>query len=202
MTTQKRPGYNLPVIAAILVLVGVGAAVGGIAYLVMQLRHQTEQMQRVVVPGEGTVTLAEPGTYKIYHEHQSVVGGRSFSNPASLPSLQCTVTAADTGGRVPLRPVSTSETYSMGAHQGVAVWQFDADAAGDYTVSATYPPGESGPEAVLAVGQSMVGAIFLMVFGMMGGCGFAMLMFALALVLVIVWLVRRSAGGAEAKPAA
>ena len=80
-------------------------------------------------------------------------------------------------------------TYQMGGRQGVGVWGFEVDAAGDYVLAAGYPQGvpDQG-QFVLAVSKrslarGVIGlciGIVLLVFGLLGG-----------LALFIVTLVRR-----------
>ena len=185
-----RPGKIWYLLAVLLLLIGFGALAGGVGHLVSSIAKSVAGAGRVVVPGSGKVTLDEPGEYKVYYEHRSVVGGKSYRGPAETPALECRLVFADDGREVSLEPSSSSFTYEYGSRAGKSVWEFRADRSGVYELSAEYPKGEKGPkEVVLAVGGAFpVGSIF----GLFAGIGVLMLCGIAALVIFLLTMLRRA----------
>ena len=189
-----RPGRWLYWLGGVMIVVGIALAVVGILGFVGGIAEMRDRLQRVVVPGTGTLTLDEPGTYTIYHEHQSAVGGRTYSNPPILSGLTCTVTSKESGGPASLSEVTMSKTYTLGSRAGIAVWQFDVEKAGEYQLSATYAPGATGPPVVLAVGRRLFGWIAKKILGLIAGLVALFLLGGGALAIILVtYLKRRSA---------
>jgi len=186
-----RPGTWLYWLAGVMAAAAVALLVVGIVGFAGKITGIGKGLQQVVAPGTAALTLDKPGTYTIYHEHQSAVGGRTYSNPQGLSDLTVTVVSKATGQSANLRGASMSETYTFGSRQGVAVWQFDIDAAGEYDLSAVYAAEAGGPEVVLAVGPPVLGGIKGMILGLGGGiCGFVVLG-AGALAIFIVTILKR-----------
>jgi hypothetical protein len=128
-------------------------------YLWPRLGSVDAGMIRIVVPGSATVTLDKPGTYTIFHEKQSVVDGRYYASD-TVAGLRVDL-VADTGGApVPVEP-SGGTSYSVGGRQGVSIFAFTIDRPGRYRLTTSLTNGQ----AVLAIGQGMLGAIFKLVSG-------------------------------------
>lgn len=132
-----------------------------------QLSRLTEGLQQVSVPGEIEITLAEPGTYTIFHEHQSVVGDRVYRNEEGLPGLKVALVSAG-GAHVALSPATVSSNYSVGGRAGVSVLGFSTDEPGPYRLSAWYPEGQGGPQGVLAIGRGFTATLLRTIFGVVG----------------------------------
>jgi len=205
-----RPGRWLYGLAGVMIVVGILLAVAGVATFagtIGTIHKMGEEMHRVVVPGAATVTLDKAGSYVIYHEHQSVVGGQTFSNPPALSGLTVTLIRKETRQPVSLSGVTMSETYALGSRAGVAVWHFDIEKAGEYQLSATYAPGATGPPAVLAVGppaMQMVRGMFGRIMGVIASVfGFILLGGGGLAIILVTYFKRRSARKrlAQAQPA-
>ncbi len=183
----------LPVIVLVLGVAGFAVLLyGGISGI-------EEKLTRVVVPGEETITLTEAGTYTVFHEHQSVVDGKTYSNPPTLEGLTVTLTSEDSGVAIPLSSATASSNYDLGSKSGVGVGQFEISAPGQYVLSASYAPGQDGPEVVLTLVPGFMGGLAGTIFGAFASC-FGSL--ALAVILTIVILVKRfrSASPPAAEP--
>ena len=138
-------------------LVIVGGFVGGGWTCAKTVTGVGSWLTRVVVPGEGELTLSEAGKYTVYYEHQSVVDDKPHSSAGGNPSLlQYVVTNKTTGAEVALTTPSSSETYSFGPRSGVALMVFTVGEPGTYELSGQYPEGQDGPELVLAVGRGVL----------------------------------------------
>jgi hypothetical protein len=142
---------------------------------------------RVVVPGASELTLAEAGSYTIYHEYESVIDGRIYSSQ-SVDGLQVSLTDEAGGVTVPVAPVSGSTRYSLGGHSGVSVLSFDIVRPGKYRLTAAYGAGRSGATAVLAIGQGFLGRLLLTIFA---AIGLAFTGFAVALAIGLVTFFQR-----------
>jgi len=179
---KSRAGYFL---AAILLLAGVGAAgwLGWSGFVALQ-----DSLTRFVVPGATELTLANPGTYTIFHEAESVVDGRLYS-AQGIPGLRVTVTA-EGGKSIPVVTPGMSSSYTIGGHSGVSMLSFDITQPGRYRLTAAYAGGQSEPQTVLAVGQSFLGRLLMTIFGAIGSV-FAGFGLALALVLTTYFRRRR-----------
>ena len=185
-----RPGRAWYIVAGVILLIGLAGLAGGIGHLVSSIARSVAGSSRVVVPGTGTVTLAEPGEYTVCHEYRSVIAGKVYQNPQATPALNCRLVFAEDGKEVALLPMSMSHTYEYGSRAGQAIWEFRADRGGVYKLSAEYPEGKKGPgEVVLAVERTFpVGAIF----GLFAGIGVLMLCGIGALAIFLVTLIRRA----------
>jgi hypothetical protein len=119
------------------------------------LSGMNEGMKQVVVPGSGEITLAKPGSYTIFHEHESAVGHRIYSTRRGVPGLECTLRSKATGEPVELKRSFSNTKYSMGGRSGISYLTFTIEQPGVYILSAEYPQGVEGDETVLAVGQAI-----------------------------------------------
>ncbi|MCY2928713.1 MAG: hypothetical protein NTV86_04310 [Planctomycetota bacterium] len=180
-------------------LVGAGIAVAGaifsVVFLVQRIMSVTDDMQQVVVPGEGRLTLSQPGHYMIFHEYQSVVGGKVYSNPRGVAGLECVLKASKTGRTVALAPVNMSAHYSLGGRAGVGIFQFDITEPGEYVLTGTISaPGTNAP-AVLSVGGDFMKQLLVTIFGCMGGM-FGGVILAVGVIL-LTFFKRRKARRAQ-----
>ena len=115
------------------------------------LSRQVEGFQRVPIPGQAAVSLAEPGGYTVYFE-----GLGASDEQVPIPPYRLLLTTG-TGEEVPVRPEGGSATYGFGGHSGRAVATFSIEEPGRFLLQTE---GESqGGEANLAVGRSVGPAI-------------------------------------------
>jgi hypothetical protein len=142
---------------------------------------------RVVVPGTSELTLAEPGSYTIYHEYESVIDGRIYSSQ-NVEGLQVSLTEEAGDLTVPVGPVSGSTRYSLGGHSGVSVLSFDIVRSGRYRLTAGYGAGRGGATAVLAIAQGFLGRLLLTI---IAAIGLAFAGFAVALAIGLVTFFKR-----------
>jgi len=138
-------------------LIAIAGFVAAWLYLWPRLGAVDEGMIRVVVPGSATLDLVKPGKYTIFHERQSVVDGQFYASD-SVAGLRVGLIAEGTNAPVRIEP-GTSTSYSMGSRQGSSIFAFTIDRPGRYRLTTSLTNGQ----AVLAIGQGMVGAIFSMV---------------------------------------
>jgi hypothetical protein len=146
-------------------------------------------LTRIVVPGTSELTLAEPGSYTIYHEYESVIDGRIYSSQ-NISGLEVGLVEEDGGAMIPIVPSSGSTRYSVSGHSGVSVLNFTISLPGKYRLTAAYGAGRSGPTTVLAIGQGLLGRLLLTIFAAIG-LSFAGFGAALAIGLITFFKRRR-----------
>ena len=153
----SRKGYLL----AAAILVGSLVAMG--IFLGVRLAALGQGLIQVVVPGEVTLALAEPGSYTIFHERNSVVDGRLYASE-SISGLAVSL-RAPAGAPVALEPVTTSSSYTFGGRTGVAAFSFEVATPGSYRLAVRYADGRREPRAVLAIGRNFMGGLLTTIFG-------------------------------------
>jgi hypothetical protein len=177
---------NAPFIVAGLVFLA--GLIGFVVFLFLSLGGMGDNLIQVVVPGEQEIQLKEAGSYTVFHEYRSAIGGRIYSGSEGIPGLECALTSKKTGNPIPLAPASTASRYDYGGRSGVSVLEFSVHEPGDYVFRASYPSGQGGSQAVLAIDHGFVGKIVLTVFGAIG------ILFGsiVTSVVIIVWaLIKR-----------
>jgi hypothetical protein len=179
MTSPSKWWYLLGVL---LPVVGCGAT---LALGLGGLSDKVEAMQRVVVPGQATITL-EAGSHTAFYETRSRVDGQSFATGDNLSGLRCNITSSS-GQRAEISSSSSSTSYSFGSHAGVSLFDIDVEAAGDYLFACSYSEAGKTNAVVIAIGSGMMAAIIKLVipaalFGIAG-----------IVVLVVVYRKRKRA---------
>jgi hypothetical protein len=122
--------------------------------------RQIQNFQRVRVPGEGVVTLTQPGRYVLYVEARGaccswMIG--SQNPPLAGWSMHLAMGLAGGGGQE--TPVSSwtgvPESYGVGSHQGLTAMSFTITQPGIYLIET----GNVHPASMtdLAVGRSILG---------------------------------------------
>lgn len=165
-------------------VVAAGLAIGGIVIAVVigvraavTYSDRIDGFERVDVPGVDTVLL-ESGGHTIYHEYAGAGDEFGFS-----PSVSVSVAAPD-GSAVELDDYTGSFTYGTTDHEGEALFTFDAEEPGDYTVRVE---GESGSE--IAVGRGLASGLFAGIAGaLVAGFGGVVA----GIIIAIVVAVKRS----------
>jgi hypothetical protein len=146
-TENTGSNRNTYIIAVLVMVIGLGLD----AWFVYEyLGRIPAAMQQVVVPGHWEITLPESGSYTIFHETQSTVGGRRYT-ARSVPGLKLELTSKDGARRIPLISPTAQTTYTFSGRSGVSLMSFTIDRPGPYVLSAEYAA--QGPQTVLAIGR-------------------------------------------------
>ncbi len=180
---RRRPGWAWIVLTLAILVAGIAWLIYGVASVASTI----DDLQRVPVPGHGTVSLTHSGGYTVYYE-----GFGAQNNRFSF--FQTRVEPASPGAAVAsLDHYGTSVTYNIGSHQGRAIFSLRIRRPGRFTVS-TY--GTARPGADLAIGGSVAAGI---TGALLPSLPLIILGFGGTLVLIILRLVaRRSARNAFA----
>lgn len=75
----------------------------------------------------GSITISEPGTYRIFLEYPG-------ANDALTTSPGGFVTITGPSGPVPVLPDSSTQSYGLNGREGRQLGKFEADVAGTYDV--------------------------------------------------------------------
>jgi hypothetical protein len=155
---RSGPSAALYVVGALVIVAGF--VVGGLQ-CVQGFSALDGWLTRVTVPGTEAITLDEPGTYTIYHEHETILDGELYSSADAHPGeLDYALTNKATGEAVALSVPTMDETYTFMQRQGAAIMLFTIEAPGDYELTATYRDGRTEPRLVLAIGRSVLKRVF------------------------------------------
>ena len=169
--------------AGAVVAAGVWIGVG-----LSRVAARVDDFERFQIPGEGELTLTEPGAYLIYYE------GPGADQGVVLSSFEVTLSPTDGKDLVPLPRYEGSLTYSVGGHAGFAVFTFEIEEPRDFLFTLEYG-GEGPTPSQVAVGSSIAPTIVATVVG-----GIAWFLAALVVALV-VFLRRHRARRALRMPA-
>lgn len=162
-----------------------------------QLSDDVDALQRVSVPGEGTIDLDSPGEFRLYVEGtgSSAPLGTLDRSAVTIESVEPDSTPLD------LRSVPLDENYDFGGPAGRSAFAFTVDDPGEYLVTVTdAPPDVSN----VAVGPRLdllgaIGSVFVAIFVPIGVGG----LFVLAGgIVLIVTAVRRSGSAKRQRMAA
>ncbi|HXS67124.1 MAG TPA: hypothetical protein VN767_30060 [Streptosporangiaceae bacterium] len=138
----RRPGWIWFVLA-------LAVLVAGIAWLIYGLTSVAgtiDDLQRVPVPGHGTISLTHSGGYTIYYEG---VGARN----GDIANFHVNVAPASSGAAVAsLTHYGAIVTYNIGSHEGRAVLSLRLKSPGRFTVTTT---GAARPNSDIAIGGSI-----------------------------------------------
>ncbi|WP_067532508.1 hypothetical protein [Nocardia crassostreae] len=168
--TPSRWWFAVGVLLSIAgVLGGVGVGVAGL----MRFSSTIDDFQRVAVPGLGTVELRESGGYTVYFEYPG----------ADTDGTVRVLLTDPRGAEVPLRDYGSSMEYSIGVHDGRAVFSFEAEQAGEYRVTTQGPSG-----IAVAIGPGL-GSSF--VTGLLAALGMGFVGLFGGIVVLIVTTVKR-----------
>jgi len=193
----RRPTVERPVPGRFWYVVAVLVALAGFAGAGYRIYSNIDDLTRglvqVVVPGEKVLTL-EPGRYTIFHEQQSTVDGRIYSD-TDVTGLFVQVFPVDGGAPLAVQRPTVTSSYDIGGRSGKSVLVFDVTQPGDYRLVATYPEGEERDQAVLAVGRGMTGGILLLVFSALA---IALLGIIAGVIIAVITYRRRRVGAAPA----
>jgi hypothetical protein len=165
-------------VGALLVVAGIGSAVGGCR----AVKAKVESLQRVVMPARAEIALPA-GDSTLYTEQRSIVDGKVYETSGEF-RFSCR--ASDPGGgKVALENASSSVTYGLGDFGGHNTFDLHVETAGTYVREC------QGPRTfVIAVGSGVgTRIVFAVVAGLV-----PVLLGVLVLILTLVLRVmRRSA---------
>ncbi len=157
------------------------AGLAGAAFLAVSAFLALGEPVRFLAPGAGTVEVASPGRYVIWHEYRTTFENRTYRSDAGLPAgARFTVRGPD-GPPLPVGSAG-SMSWKGGDVEKLAVGRFEAPVAGRYTVVLDGP----FPAIVIAVTPdfmgrmlwSIGGAVLLALLGI--GLGIGLLVWALS----------------------
>jgi len=141
-----RPGRIWYAVALAVLAAGIAFLAHGFA----SLAGTVDGLQRVSLPGGGTVSLTHGGGYIVYYEGPGAQNG-------NIPFFHINIAPASPGGAVAsLARYGSTVTYNIGSHQGRAVLSMRVARAGRYAVTTT---GSAPANADLAFGGSIGGGI-------------------------------------------
>lgn len=179
-------------IGAAILLLGCGGAIIWFAVVIVGLVNAPEDFDRVRVPGSTVLTL-DDGDWMIYQEFPGANSGGYLMPPSIFVT-------GPSGRDISLRTVTTNYNYSIGSHDGVALYEFTAPTAGAYTIEATTvgEPTRAGSQTV-AVGRPLFDVSD--VGGILGSIALGAISFLVGLVILIVTIVRRGRARRRLQPA-
>jgi hypothetical protein len=166
---QTGTGTGLPGPSRYWYLVAGGLLAAAVACLTVAVigmfswDRQIQDFQRVPVPGQGEVTLTQPGEYVLYVETRGAccswtVG--SENRPLAQWSMRLAVGPANGGPEAPVSNwTGLPESYGVGGHQGLTAMSFTIRQPGTYLIETR----DVRPASVtdLAVGRSILGPTLL-----------------------------------------
>lgn len=161
---KVRPGPIWYVLALAVLAAGIASLTYGITSLVGTI----DGLQRVSLPGHGTISLTRSGGYTVYYEGPGAQNG-------NLPHFHVNVAPASPGAAVAsLTPYESTVHYAIGGHQGRAVLSLRVTRPGSFAVTTV---GTASANADVAFGGSIGGgiaktllpAIPLIILGFTGG---------------------------------
>lgn len=150
------------------------AGLAGAAALAVYAFLQPTEPVRFVAPGAGSIEVASPGRYVIWHEHRTTFENRVYRSDPGLPAgARFTVRGPD-GPPLPVAAAG-ARTWTGGKVERQAVGRFDAPVAGRYTVvlDGPFPPMVIAvmPDFMVRMLLAGAGALLLALLGVGGGIG-------------------------------
>ena len=152
-----------------LIPLALGAAICG--WAVSGLLAEIERMPRVVVPGGGKVTLAA-GDYIAFGESDSRVGDTVYRSGSF--EVRCGMRSVEAGDQVALSKPSVHTSYSAPGFHGESLFELTIPRDGAYELRCE---GSGGPTTI-ALGHCIGTSLVLLVVGVFGGVGGAILTLA------------------------
>lgn len=143
---SEQPTKNVPFMVAGVVLIVVASLV--MLTPLLGMAGMSKGAQRVVVPSETTITLAEAGKYTVFHEYESEVDGVRYEG--HRPPSDVRLESVLDGSSVIVERRDGSSKYSYSGRSGVSVYQFEIKVSGDYVLHAGYG-GENLGKTVLSI---------------------------------------------------
>jgi hypothetical protein len=175
--SKIKPSLGWYWVAGAIVVVGVATAIGIMVASAAGALGRTDDLQRVQVPGQGTIHISDTGGQVVYFE------GLGPPPPGSL-AVQIT---DPNGNAVDLHRYFGDVHYTLNQTRGFAVATFAADSTGDYAVSTKSRRSVTG---AVAIGKSIFGGTLG---GLLGGVLIGFISVLVGVIIAIVTGVRRRA---------
>lgn len=183
--TKRGPSTRGYWFAGALALAAVLVSVAIVATGVLRITSAIDDLQRVDVPGEGLVTFTEPGGYTVYYE------GPGVGEDGGIPGFSAALVPEGGEEGIPLSDYVGSFTYSLGGHDGAALWTVRIERPGTYRLVAF---DETAPGGTLAVGPSVGGGF---IGSILAAMAVGLLGLVLAAAVAIATLKRRRRFGRQ-----
>lgn len=188
-TQKKKPSALNYVFAVGLMVAGLFAF---IIFLFTRLSDLGDQ-PTYIVPGTHKLELTETGTYTIFHEYKSVVGGKYYTSPKeALNSFNIIITSKD-DDTIQVVPTTGKSSYSSGSRMAEGVFTFSIDKSGTYSLEAVASH-EDTKETVLTISNNFMGKLMGTIFGGMAilfGCG------AIGVFIIVLTIIKQVAYNKE-----
>ena len=156
------PGRKWYWLGGAVAIVGIAAFV---FLLVSRIGGIDDKLSQMLAPGKVEMVFAEPGTYTIFHEHESIFQQRYYSSDEVVSGLAVRVVSVVSGAPVKVEAPGTNANYTIGGRAGVVILEFEIVEPGPYRISAAYADGRRKPQVVLAIGHDFLGELLVTVFG-------------------------------------
>jgi hypothetical protein len=166
IAVHAGPSRKWYLLAVALIVAGAGLFLWATSRANERFIEVFANMQRVVMPGEHTLTLDEPGQYEVYYERRSEIDGRSFETAKQPPPLKLSVQRQG-GDAIKVEPAKELGVYDRGKYQGTGVWRFSIEHAGQYVLTGTYEAdARRTPTIALAIDNGQLKATYQQVMGL------------------------------------
>lgn len=121
--------FKWPIVMAV---VGIAFGVLAVAVLIQAFEDTGTSF---VGPGETTVSIAEPGEYRLWHEPKSYIDGKLVKFSDELPEgISIQVLRQPQGDPVALQTSGGTMSMEMGETRRVVVGRLEFPSAGEYTI--------------------------------------------------------------------
>ena len=170
---------------------GVTGVVVFVVFLFNGISGIGDGLDQMLAPGKAKFVFAEPGSYTVFHEYESVFEERYYSSPGIVSGLEVRIAPSAGGGAVDVHAAGTNASYELSGRAGSSIFEFEIVEPGTYRVTAAYADGRGSPEIVLAIGHGFMGNLLTTIFGgiaiMFAGLGGA------GVIAVVTYLKRERA---------
>ena len=167
-------------IGGLLIVVGVVVGIVGVVVGIRSIGDTVDGYQRVPAESGGTLEIDDPGTYRVFYERDGADEGSG--SPGGL-----TIIGPD-GQEILLESDFSSESYSVGGHEGRKIGRFRAATAGSYEIRTVIGDGDLGIGTYAVGKRGPAGSIVAILVGVFGGG----LIAVVGVVVLIVSAVRRA----------
>jgi hypothetical protein len=169
-------------------VIGAMALTAFVAILLNGIAGMGDALQQMLGPGQIEITLEEPGTYTVFHEHESIFEGQYYSSPEIVSGLTVRVRSLDSSDAIRVEAPNVSTNYAVSGRSGVGIFEFNIVEPGRYRITAAYGNGQATPPVVLAIGHDFMGGLLATIFG---AIGVMMVGAGLVISIVVVTFVKR-----------
>lgn len=130
-----------------------------IFYSITKFEDFFSALAQIKVPGAEDVTLVKKGAYLIFHEYSTEYEGKSYTGKPGLDRLVFSITGKKSGKQITLKPSKAGHNFDLFGRKGVAIYFFEIEQAGIYTISATEKTKNSGAPAIISISNQLPGYV-------------------------------------------